>query len=151
MLFTSDDLKEMLTELDEMEKEATTSRTLMRELRTALDQPGLNEVNNLGQLRGLVTQGAGNQYAVIRDNKTTVLALIDKGRQENQSVSQFKDTMFHLFRLTDMQVLFARGAREFFQSPVTTEVSQMSANTVVSEMNDILINKDDEYDDETTG
>jgi hypothetical protein len=149
-LFTSDDLKEMLSELDDMEKAATTSRSLVREFRTLLSQPAFVRVNTLGDLRRQVASSSSDSYAVVRQNRDVLLALIDKGREENQSVTQFSDTLFHLLRLTDMQVLFAQGARDFFGSPVATEVTQMTANAVVSEMNDILMNEDNE-DDEAGG
>lgn len=146
-MFTSDDLKEMTDELNDMEREATASRTLVREFRTTLSQPVFAEVENLAQLRRLIIDGSADNYGVVRENADTLIALVDKGREEGLTLSQFKDTLFHLFRLTEMQVIFARGAKEFFTSPATTEVSQMSSNTIVSEMSDILMNKDDEAGD----
>lgn len=146
-MLTSEDHKEMLAEADEMEKTANKSRTLVRELRTALSQPVFAEVETLGQLRRLVTDGDADSYAVIRDNRDVVLSLIDKGREEGQNVAQFKDTLFHLFRLTDMQVMFVRGTKEFFGSPVVTELTGMLDNSVVSAMNDILTDENSDEED----
>lgn len=146
-MLTSEDHREMLAEADEMEKTANKSRTLVRELRTALSQPVFAEVETLGQLRRLVTDGDADSYAVIRDNRDVVLSLIDKGREEGQNVAQFKDTLFHLFRLTDMQVMFVRGTKEFFGSPVVTELTGMLDNSVVSAMNDILTDENSDEED----
>lgn len=143
-MFTSEDQQGMLAELDEMQTKVTAARSLVREFRTTLSQPSFADVENLDQLRKLINSSASDSYGVVRNNRDVLLALIDRGREENQSVAQFQDTLFHLFRLTEMQVIFARGASEFFQSPATTEVSQMMTNTLVSEMNDILVNDDEE-------
>lgn len=147
-MFTSDDLKEMLSELDSMETAATSARSTMREFRSTLSQPAFAEAENLDQLRKLLNSSAADSYGVVRENRDVLVALVDKGREENQSVSQFRDTLFHLFRLTEMQVIFSRGAREFFTSPAVTEVSQMMNNTVVAEMSNILMSEDDDENGE---
>lgn len=147
-MFINDDVKEMMTDLEEMETAATSARSLVREFRAVLSQPAFANVENLDHLRKQFNSSSSDSFGVVRNNRDVLVALIDRAREENQTVDQFQDTLFHLFQLTEMQVIFVRGAKEFFQSPVVTEVAQMMNNTVVSEMNNILVYKNDNENDE---
>jgi len=143
-LFTSEDLKDVVADTDDWENTARANRTLLREFRTLLGQPEFSDVETLGELKQRLANSAADSYGVVRSNRDKLIALIDSAREDGSNYEQFNDSLFHLFRLTDMQVMFVRGMREFFGSPVVTELSNMMDNERIAAMNEILTSEDDE-------